>query len=65
MFVNAVLGLVSSTASTIPSVDFSNTGIADIATAIASNVPTILAAIVPILGIRKVISFAMGAIRGA
>lgn len=62
---NAWMILANATASTIPAVDFSNTGIADIATAIASNVPTILAAIVPILGIRKVISFAMGAIRGA
>lgn len=45
--------------------DLSSVDFTPIVTSIESAVPAVLTAIIPIVGIRKVISFLMGAIRGA
>mgnify|MGYP000162967904 CR=1 FL=1 len=51
---------VTSTALDLSSVDFS-----PIVNSINSAVPSVLTAIIPIVGVRKVISFVMGAVKGA
>lgn len=51
---------VTSTALDLSSVDFS-----PIVNSINSAVPSVLTAIIPIVGVRKVISFIMGAVKGA
>lgn len=51
---------VTPTALDLSSVDFS-----PIVNSINSAVPSVLTAIIPIVGVRKVISFIMGAVKGA
>lgn len=51
---------VTPTAIDLSSVDFS-----PIVNSINSAVPSVLTAIIPIVGVRKVISFIMGAVKGA
>lgn len=51
---------VTSTALDLSSVDFS-----PIVNSINTAVPSVLTAIIPIVGVRKVISFIMGAVKGA
>ena len=51
---------VTPTALDLSSVDFS-----PIVNSINSAVPSVLTAIIPIVGVRKVISFVMGAVKGA
>lgn len=51
---------VTHTALDLSSVDFS-----PIVNSINSAVPSVLTAIIPIVGVRKVISFVMGAVKGA
>ena len=51
---------VTSVALDLSSVDFS-----PIVNSINSAVPSVLTAIIPIVGVRKVISFVMGAVKGA
>lgn len=51
---------VTSTALDLSSVDFT-----PIVNSINSAVPSVLTAIIPIVGVRKVISFIMGAVKGA
>lgn len=46
-------------------VDFSGVDFSVISDGISSAVPTILPVVLTIVGIRKVISFAMGMVRGA
>ena len=46
-------------------VDLSGVDFTPIVTAINSAVPAVLTAIIPITGTRKVISFIMGAVKGA
>lgn len=45
--------------------DLSTVDLSPMVTMIESAVPSVLTAIIPIVGIRKVISFLMGAIKGA
>ena len=45
--------------------DLSSVDFTPIVASIEGAVPAVLTAIIPIVGIRKVISFVMGAIRGA
>ena len=63
MFSNAQALLDGS--ATTPVIDLSTVSFAPIVDAIAGAVPAVLGAIVPIIAIRKGISFLMGAIRGA
>lgn len=51
---------VTPTALDLSSVDFS-----PIVNSINSALPSVLTAIIPIVGVRKVISFIMGAVKGA
>lgn len=51
---------VTSVALDLSSVDFS-----PIVNSINSALPSVLTAIIPIVGVRKVISFVMGAVKGA
>ena len=46
-------------------IDLTGVDLSPITTMFESAVPTVLTATIPITGIRKVISFIMGAIRGA
>ena len=46
-------------------IDLSGVDFTPIVTAINSAVPAVLTAIIPITGTRKVISFIMGAVKGA
>lgn len=45
--------------------DLSNVDFTPIVNSINSAVPSVLTAIIPIVGVRKVISFVMGAVKGA
>ena len=45
--------------------DLSNVDFSPIVNSINSAVPSVLTAIIPIVGVRKVISFVMGAVKGA
>lgn len=45
--------------------DLSNVDFTPIVNSINSAVPSVLTAIIPIVGVRKVISFIMGAVKGA
>lgn len=51
--------------STVTSIDLSSVDFTPMVEMISSAVPSVLTAIIPIVGIRKVISFIMGAVRGA
>lgn len=57
-----VVGLLGADAAVI---DLSGVDFTPIVTAINSAVPAVLTAIIPITGTRKVISFIMGAVKGA
>lgn len=46
-------------------IDLSTVDLSPIVTMIENAVPTVLTAIIPIVGIRKVIGFVLGAIKGA
>lgn len=46
-------------------IDLSGVDFTPIVTAINSAIPAVLTAIIPITGTRKVISFVMGAVKGA
>lgn len=45
--------------------DLSSVDFSPIVNSINSAVPSVLTAIIPIVGVRKVISFVMGAVKGA
>lgn len=45
--------------------DLSNVDFTPIVNSINSALPSVLTAIIPIVGVRKVISFVMGAVKGA
>lgn len=45
--------------------DLSTVDLSPIVSSIESAIPAVLTAIIPIVGIRKVLSFVMGAIKGA
>lgn len=47
------------------SLDLSSVDFSPIVNSINSAVPSVLTAIIPIVGVRKVISFVMGAVKGA
>lgn len=50
---------------TSTALDLSNVDFTPIVSSINSAVPSVLTAIIPIVGVRKVISFVMGAVKGA
>lgn len=52
-------------ADAVATVDLSGVDFSPIVSAINSAVPAVLTAIIPITGTRKVISFIMGAVKGA
>lgn len=58
--VSLAADMVTPGALDLSSVDFS-----PIVNSINSAVPSVLTAIIPIVGVRKVISFVMGAVKGA
>lgn len=61
---STVVALAADAASTAV-IDLSGVDFTPIVTAINSAVPAVLTAIIPITGTRKVISFIMGAVKGA
>lgn len=70
MFATLLAGassIVSLAADTVTSValDLSKVDFTPIVNSINSAVPSVLTAIIPIVGVRKVISFIMGAVKGA
>lgn len=68
MFASFVTGAVMTVGGLIADVavvDLSSVDFTPIVTAINSAVPAVLTAIIPITGTRKVISFIMGAVKGA
>ena len=46
-------------------IDLSNVDFSPIVNAIQGAIPAVLTAIVPIVGVRKALSFVMGAVKGA
>lgn len=70
MFATLLMGaanFIALAADTVQSsvIDLSGVDFTPIVTAINSAVPAVLTAIIPITGTRKVISFIMGAVKGA
>ncbi len=67
MFASFVTGAVTvgGLIADVAVVDLSSVDFTPIVTAINSAVPAVLTAIIPITGTRKVISFIMGAVKGA
>lgn len=70
MFATLLAGassIVSLAADTVTpgALDLSSVDFSPIVNSINSAVPSVLTAIIPIVGVRKVISFVMGAVKGA
>lgn len=61
----SMVGILGADPVAVTTVDLSGVDFTPIVTAINSAVPAVLTAIIPITGTRKVISFIMGAVKGA
>ena len=61
----SMVGILGTDPVAVTTVDLSGVDFTPIVTAINSAVPAVLTAIIPITGTRKVISFIMGAVKGA
>lgn len=61
---SSVVALVAEAGENV-ALDLSKVDLSPIVNSINSAVPSVLTAIIPIVGVRKVISFVMGAVKGA
>ena len=61
---SSIVALAAEAGQTV-ALDLSNVDFSPIVNSINSAVPSVLTAIIPIVGVRKVISFVMGAVKGA
>lgn len=62
---SSIVALAADAVQTPAALDLSSVDFSPIVNSINSAVPSVLTAIIPIVGVRKVISFVMGAIKGA
>jgi hypothetical protein len=62
---SSIVALVADAVQTPAALDLSSVDFSPIVNSINSAVPSVLTAIIPIVGVRKVISFVMGAVKGA
>lgn len=62
---SSIVALVADAVQTPTALDLSSVDFSPIVNSINSAVPSVLTAIIPIVGVRKVISFIMGAVKGA
>lgn len=62
---SSIVALAADAVQTPAALDLSSVDFSPIVNSINSALPSVLTAIIPIVGVRKVISFVMGAIKGA
>lgn len=62
---SSIVALAADAVQTPAVLDLSSVDFSPIVNSINSAVPSVLTAIIPIVGVRKVISFVMGAVKGA
>lgn len=62
---SSIVALAADGVQTPAALDLSSVDFSPIVNSINSAVPSVLTAIIPIVGVRKVISFVMGAVKGA
>lgn len=62
---SSIVALAADAVQTPAALDLSSVDFSPIVNSINSAVPSVLTAIIPIVGVRKVISFVMGAVKGA
>lgn len=62
---SSIVALAADAVQTPVALDLSSVDFSPIVNSINSAVPSVLTAIIPIVGVRKVISFVMGAVKGA
>lgn len=62
---SSIVALAADAVQTPAVLDLSGVDFSPIVNSINSAVPSVLTAIIPIVGVRKVISFVMGAVKGA
>ena len=62
---SSIVALAADAVQTPAALDLSSVDFSPIVNSINSAVPSVLTAIIPIVGVRKVISFIMGAVKGA
>ena len=62
---SSIVALAADAVQTPATLDLSSVDFSPIVNSINSALPSVLTAIIPIVGVRKVISFVMGAIKGA